>query len=394
MNEVYLKTLELLDCSLHGKDDFVMDASLWPEIVKELEAQTVLCLVAKSINKLNLSSEDKLMFMQRIGMSFQYFRAIGEEQKKIFEILDSHSIKSALLKGYAAAMYYPTPEHRAMGDIDLIISETEFNDAITLFVQGGYTLRRSVEEDGKHAVLDSASGIRIEPHIRFSETDSTQGKQLDSYLRDGLLRLENINVCGCNVWVLPQVENGLVLLDHINQHLESGLGLRQIIDWMMYVENCLEDNTWECEFAFKAESIGLKKLAMVTTATCKKYLGLKESITWADEYLNSEIADHFILYIMDRGNFGRKDNNEAKAVKVTRLSRNPIKLLKTAQKYGVARWNAAKRYPVLKIFAWAYQLIRWIRLGFQSGVISEMKRINDKERYETEFLNELGVIKS
>ena len=45
--------------------------------------------------------------------------------------------------------------------------------------------------------------------------------------------------------MFPPLENGLVLLGHINQHLEEGLGLRQILDWALYVDKALDDDAWE-----------------------------------------------------------------------------------------------------------------------------------------------------
>ena len=44
--------------------------------------------------------------------------------------------------------------------------------------------------------------------------------------------------------VLHTLLNGLVLIFHIDQHLRSGLGLRQIIDWMMYVHKPTAEE-WE-----------------------------------------------------------------------------------------------------------------------------------------------------
>ena len=77
-----------------------------------------------------------------------------------------------------------------------------------------------------------------------------------------------------NSTVLPDDENGIVLLSHIRQHLESGLGLRQIIDWMMFVRSYLNDEMWFSSFHEKAQRTGLESLAVITTKMCQKYLGL------------------------------------------------------------------------------------------------------------------------
>ena len=86
--------------------------------------------------------------------------------------------------------------------------------------------------------------------------------------------------------MFPPLENVLVLLEHINQHLEKGLGLRQILDWALYVDKALDDDTWEHTFAPVVHRLGLDRLAITVTRMCQLYLGLRPDITWcasADE---------------------------------------------------------------------------------------------------------------
>ena len=79
------------------------------------------------------------------------------------------------------------------------------------------------------------NGVSVEIHRFFASlNDPNHAKLLDDQI------IENIN----SSHVLPDKVNGLVLLEHISQHLESGLGLRQIIDWMMFVNQCLPDEYW------------------------------------------------------------------------------------------------------------------------------------------------------
>ena len=104
--------------------------------------------------------------------------------------------------------------------------------------------------------------------------------------------------------MFPPLENGLVLLEHINQHLEEGLGLRQILDWALYVDKALDDDAWEYTFAPVVRRLGLERLAITVTRMCQLYLGLRSDITWcasADE----KVCDSLMNYIMEQGNFGR-----------------------------------------------------------------------------------------
>ena len=106
--------------------------------------------------------------------------------------------------------------------------------------------------------------IIVELHRSFAKLNNADHAR---YLDD--LIITNINP----THELPDPVNGLVILEHISQHLVNGLGLRQIIDWMMFTDKCLPDEKWP-EFREMAQKTGMEKLAVVVTRMCEIYLGL------------------------------------------------------------------------------------------------------------------------
>lgn len=393
MNAVYVNVLLLLDSCLHWKD-IDIPSELWSQVFDELNNQAVACLPAEIIAKTELPSELKLAYMRIYGSSIQYFHYLLDEHDRLFDLFKEADISVTVLKGIAAAINYPTPERRSMGDIDLIVTPSNFNDAVNLLKNNGYFQESTIEMDERHISFKSSSGIEIELHNYYSDNGNEAHGILDKYIYEGLNNLIDVNLCGHNYKFLPTVTNGLVLLYHINHHISRGLGLRQIIDWQMFVEKYLTDELWTNNFSVAAEMIGLKRLAIVTTAMCKKYLGLDNSITWCDDVVDDKYIDDFIEYIMLHGNFGRKDIAKSKTVTVFRISRNPITFFKSAQKGGERLWPALIKYPWLKPFAWLYQIFRWLLHGIESGIKpSELREVDSKERRETELLKELGVTK-
>ena len=131
------------------------------------------------------------------------------------------------------------------------------------------------------------------------------------------------------------MQNGIVLLLHVVQHLISGLGLRQIIDWMMFVNSELNDETWRLEFQPILRKIKLEKFAIILTRMCQLHLGLRtEDITWchsADPLLCNKLLDHF----MEKGNFGRKAAKNGKIVFILSANRTPLKFFKRLQDSGI-----------------------------------------------------------
>ena len=196
--------------------------------------------------------------------------------------------------------------------------------------------------------------------------------------------------------MFPPLENGLVLLGHINQHLEEGLGLRQILDWALYVDKALDDDAWEHTFAPVVRRLGLERLTITVTRMCQLYLGLRPDITWcasADE----KVCDSLMNYIMEQGNFGRKgDTGSHKTVRDLSILQNIPGFFKQIQHYGMRRWPALKKYPRLKPlltpFAWFWQLCRYLHLGLKreqplKGLMQDVKKTRSKDA----LMEELGV---
>ena len=103
-----------------------------------------------------------------------------------------------------------------------------------------------------------------------------------------------------------------MILEHISQHLENGLGLRQIIDWMMFVHKCLPDENWP-EFQVLASNIGMETLAIVMTRMCELHLGLPERM-WCKS-ADNELCGQLMDYILACGNFGEKKQKTVILVK-------------------------------------------------------------------------------
>ena len=169
------------------------------------------------------------------------------------------------------------------------------------------------------------------------------------------LIIDNINPSH----VLPDPINGLVILEHIGQHLEEGLGLRQVLDWMMFANSCLSDEQWP-EFRAMAAKTGLEKLAITTTRMCEMFLGLPKR-QWCSE-TDDNLCEVLMEYILNCGNFGAKREYLGfRSEKLLSYMRTPRATFALLQKYGLYNWKATKKYPVLRPFAWIYQAVKYIK---------------------------------
>lgn len=391
LDSVQRDMLSLLSCALSGREAQPVSVDNWPAVLEELKKQAVHVLVADQIQQLGLTAEETNAYLQLTGVNLRIFHELMMDQQAVIQLLNAADISAVVLKGAAAAVYYPVPEYRCMGDIDIIVPPNQFDKAFELLCQSGYQKEQELADVGRHAEFQTATGAKIELHRYFSSSgNAVQDKSLNDAIYNGIENLTVQNIHGYSVPMLPAPENGLVLLSHINQHLSGGIGLRQIADWMLYVRRELPDEQWE-RFCPMAEAIGMRKLAETTTYMCKKYLNLS-GISWCDS-ADDGLADELMEYILDNGNFGRKYSTGSRTtMSVMHKFRNPVSAFRYLTDGGMCHWKAAQKHKWLKMFAWIYQIGHLIRMGLKRDVkFDSFANELEQSHREADLLTRLGV---
>lgn len=297
-------------------------------------------------------------------------------QDELKKVLDDACIPFIILKGNASAISYADPTCRMMGDIDILVPQELHDKTKDVLSAAGY---EKGDDNGRHCGFKKDK-TSIEVHHHFSHFEEYD---FENYIIEGLDSREVAIVDGHEFPMLPKLANGLVLLDHFRRHLQSSVGLRQTIDWMMYVYRNLDDAFWNNEFKAIMEEKGLVTLAVTLTRMCQIYLGLPNNITWCKDADNSTAKWLFEL-IISAGNFGRKNKKghivERVSVKIKRDG-----LFHLLQRVGESTWTAYQKHHWLRPFCWIYQSFRFaksfIKLGrTPSQIKDDIYRCD--ERYE------------
>ncbi|MBR0277536.1 MAG: nucleotidyltransferase family protein [Clostridia bacterium] len=343
--------LELIKMSLFDLPPHFPEGVDWQKVLDEAKAQTVAALVARAVPK-EFSAAWEICAAQ----SQAHFMRILYEQTKLVELLQGGGIPFVILKGTAAAVYYPVPSIRTMGDIDLLVAEDRFEAAFSLLENSGYQFEYDFG-DGRDYTF-SKGGIVFELHRRYSD----EKYDIEEYLINGIKNARTVTLYGNPFPALPEAENALVLLDHIRHHIWVGFGLRQIVDFMMWVSSVKDEKTFESEFLPLFEQAGLDTLARTITKMCKKYLGLPSNAAWCDS-ADDETCKELLETVLLSGNFGRKNPYEERPLQGLTMSIKRDGFFKTLQKAGVENCPAFKKYKFLRPFAWIYQAFRYIKKG-------------------------------
>ena len=373
--------LELLKASLFGIEPALPDEVDWVAVFEEALAQTVIALAAPAVPE-----EHAPQWSERVSQNTAHYMRVLYEQTRLTRLFETAGIPMAILKGSSAAMYYPVPAQRTMGDIDFLVPPVRFDEARKILENSGYAFQGDYGDDRDYTYY--RGGVVFELHRRYSDADW----DIEAIILDGLSRAETREINANRFSALPDEVNGLILLDHVRHHLYGGLGIRQIIDWMMFVRAVLTDAYWEETFYPLAREAGLDTLAISMTKMCRLWLGLPDAVTWcgaADE----ATARQLLETVMHSGNFGRKDPYVYRPMESATMGIKEQGFFRFLQNTGLANWKAAQKCAFLRMFAWLYQLLRFIGKGIAALFrgANFRKDISDGAE-KNDFYGRLGIV--
>ena len=376
MNKAEAVLLELIKKSIFNISSTIPDDVDWGDVLTEAKAQTVVALVADAVPK-EYSAEWQILSSQSTA---HYMRALYE-QTNLCNLLKKNGIPFVILKGTAAAMYYPKPQFRTMGDIDFIVPQTDFDKTRELLENNGYVFCGDYGDDRDYTY--QKGNVIFELHHRYSDDKSN----IESFITEGIRGTETHEIGGHTFPTLPGDINGLVLLDHIRHHIYGGLGIRQIIDFMMFIaaQEQLDD------FLQLVREAGLYTFLKVLTKMCVKYFGLPDRFAFCLD-ADDDLAEQLLNTVLSGGNFGRKDPYQYKPMESLALSMREKGVFSFLQAAGLENWKAAQRHTFLRPFAFIYQIFRLIKRGISAlfhgeSLKKDFTAGNDKK----DFYDKLGI---
>ncbi len=350
--------LELVKCScFHIINDYIyIDPAInWTDVYELCKKHSVQCLAFQTIQNINISQEIKKEWEADTFRLVYNNMQVRQVEKRILNQLNIATIPTVILKGSSAAQYYTKPELRVAGDIDLLTKPEDHEKACLLLESMGCTDITTTQEKkhGRHCCY-RIHNVVIELHKKFSVLP-------DEEIASRMDRLLFCDIHHNNHFLSPTL-NGIVLLEHVYQHLETGIGLRQIIDWMMYVHSCLHDDEWTKEFQTIATTFGLDILAQTLTKMCQIYLGLEhDGITWCDT-VDKDVCTQLFNYVLESGNFGsRRGFLQTNDITSYPSIKSVVSVISYLQNNGKKKWEIFDNNIFLKPFAWFCQGVHSIK---------------------------------
>ena len=270
----------------------------WAAVLEEGNKHAVTALLYPGIRQQNGVPEE--VFNKVCGTAITVAAAsesMLKEQRRILDLLAARQITCVVLKGTSVACFYPHPELRVPGDIDILVDAENLDTACNTLKDNNFTISTVVE---KHTCLHKQE-IYVEMHQMVTVfPDSKKGRFAREFMTKALRNTQTSEIEEIRFPVLSDIYKIIALLAHMEHHLAtSGIGLRQLCDWAVTV-NAMRDY-FDGETLALLESCGLLRFAQIMTRLCEKHLGLPPC-SWITD-ASDALVDAMLADVLDGGNF-------------------------------------------------------------------------------------------
>ena len=223
---------------------------------------------------------------------------------QLYQKLTDAGVTGLVVKGLVLRSLYPQPENRPSNDEDLYVNEQQFEQASKIFLAEG--LRKVVEGKGETTFLDASCGLSIELHTALFYEESKAYGHFQQLFRDAFKQPETHMIQGVPVKSLSCDLHLMFLITHLAKHfLVSGVGIRQVLDIVMYSEAYGDRIHWEQVYK-ELDKVSLLPLTLNVFAIGHKYLGMDYGkIQLYPDYKKYEDPEALLDDILDAGVFGK-----------------------------------------------------------------------------------------
>ena len=303
-NHLFIELLQIAAGARDALSEVPAALDEWEFLFKNADKHGLLGVTSTAVEKLaeriDIPQEARLNWSLVAAQIRDHNARQQKASAKLYRTFLESGFRNCILKGQAAAAYYPEPSLRQSGDIDLW-AEGSRQDVLS-FLQKHFHVRSVVYH---HCNPKIFKGIEVEVHFTptwmnspfanrrlqrwFSACADTQFSHFD----------ERVGCCT----PLPRFD-GVYLLLHIYRHvLQEGIGLRQLLDYHYLLTHLGADDR-------HAIVCDLKSLGLYRFARAVMYV-LQETFRTDDVILlcppDARSGETLLQSILQSGNFGHAD---------------------------------------------------------------------------------------
>lgn len=280
----------LIKCAVDGENaDVEMLSALTPEetvtLYKLAKHHEMIHLVGTALLKTDIHVDENIKARYNNNIYAQAYRCeqIKYAYESVSELFEENKLPYMPLKGTVIRNMYPQGWMRTSCDIDVLVHDGDFENAVELLKKNGYTANEAVT---KHDItFDTPNGIKLELHYDLIEKEHislptevlktawehscvTDGKKYEYVMSDGMMSFYHIS--------------------HMAKHfVEGGCGVKPLLD--LYVIK--KSGHYDCDETRKLlKDGGLDTFAEKAIKLCEAWFsdgGLDETTKIMQDYILS-----------------------------------------------------------------------------------------------------------
>ena len=310
--------------------------------------------------------EDIKAYWKREALRISAFQTMKTDRfLRLYAKLLEKGLKVIVVKGIICRSLYPSPDNRPSNDEDIYVEKAYFQQVKDIFIQEGMVIVE--ESDDVTTFVDKVCGLSIELHTAlFSKSSKAYGNYQDLFDHAFDHTVTHRIMC-VDVYSLSYDLHLLFLILHFVKHfLHGGVGIRQVVDIMMYSEAYGQEINWQ-QIYRTLDKINALDLMENVFALAHQHLGFDTGKISLPEDYREDNCDYQDLLddIMDAGIFGKSsvERLHSSTMTLNATATGKTSVLRSAFPKAVdiaGRYPYLKKYPVLLPIAWIDRIFHYL----------------------------------
>jgi len=268
-------------------------------IAKKAIEQNILPLIYFNLFGEETNNRYYALVMQSLANNERRMFFLGKLSKELNEA----GIEHCVLKGSSLATLYPMPELRISGDVDILINPSDEKKVMKFMEDRNFVVADREEIAQNFTAKHPKAGL-FEIHVKLFDSE------FDKYVLKGKFKVKEPfdtmkTPDGTSLNILGKNDGLYFAASHMIKHfVKDGLGLRQISDWLLYVEKYRKETDMD-GFNSVIEELEFKKFMNAIYTIGNKYF--KMNFECEEENPEDILSD-----MDDGGSFGHNDTDRKK----------------------------------------------------------------------------------
>lgn len=326
LNREQLELCRLLSLALHNKALERLSPDVdYARVIAVAESHKVMALLHSVLEHAGLQESIWKIVDRKGEQTVRQSYRLLMLSRYVIGLLKENGIDAILLKGCGTAAWYPVPELRKSGDIDLLFkSEDETRKALQILAQQGFVTTED-QPANHHIVCESRDSVSLELHMSLAEPFDSEktNRFLADCQKEYFAHRRVVDCMGVAFELTSDGYHAFYLLLHMLQHyVRAGFGVKLLCDWVVFWESPLSEEEKKIFLRLTQES-GTFGFAVMMTRVCVKYLGLREKqvefLMQAEPKDVCDLTEELMAEIFEAEEFGHSSKDRMVVLRGTGL---------------------------------------------------------------------------